>query len=99
MADIDRPHYSHSFVADYLLIKVNNLLSFGGEDFKTFAWNLGLFYNEYIKHPEKYPFRFSYNEAELMAQVMLHSHSYQFLTPEQAEIILKSGGMVVASMA
>ena len=83
----------------YLLIKINSLARFGGNQWTSFVHHLSVFYNLHRQHPSKYPFKGSSNDAALVAQVLLASDTSQYLSEEMVAELLDSSGMVAATVA
>ena len=48
LASSDERTYSGSFVANYLLIKINNFLTYGEKELSHFVVHLAMFYNNFV---------------------------------------------------
>ena len=88
LAEFEGSEYSSTFIQRYLLIKINNLAKYQDKEWDNFIQHLAQFYSQYKVQQDKFKFTSSPNEASLLAQILLASNTYKYLTKEMLDEFL-----------
>ena len=93
------PTYSPQFVADFLLIKLNNWLAFSSFSFAPFLPALTTYYNRIRQDNAASTLNHSRNDGELTAQILLDSQACDYVQEDDIEEILEGSALVAATAA
>jgi len=93
------PTYSSRFVADFLLIKLNNWIAFSAFPSAAFLPALAAYYNRVLQHNAACCLKYSRNDGELVAQILLESQASDCVQEDELDELLEGSALVGATAA